>query len=32
LVLFLAGLAACRWALALWRDDEQAAPALEAAQ
>jgi branched-chain amino acid transport system permease protein len=32
LALFGLGLAACRWALALWRDDAEAAPALEAAK
>ncbi|MCY1535773.1 urea ABC transporter, permease protein UrtC [compost metagenome] len=32
LALFAVGLAACRWALALWRDDAEAAPSLEAAK
>jgi branched-chain amino acid transport system permease protein len=32
LALFAVGLAACRWALALWRDDAEAAPVLEAAK
>ena len=32
LALLVAGLVACRWALALWRDGDPAAPALETAQ
>ena len=32
LALLAAGLVACRWALALWRDGDPAAPALETAQ
>ncbi|EJO27544.1 inner-membrane translocator [Achromobacter marplatensis] len=32
LALFAVGLAACRWALALWRDDGDAAPVLEPAK
>jgi len=32
LALFAAGLAACRWAIALWRSGSDAAPVLEAAR
>ena len=32
LALFATGLLACRWALALWRDDGDAAPVLEPAK